>query len=136
MKKNNINTVINANAKGNNVMNNEAHIVFPYEYNRALAAKNRRNENRVTLADAMDRHNELDLDGLRCKANNLCLNMLRKGKLSNYSRNDVSRVINNASLVDLIKCENQSGFNTDKLLLFVGREIAKAKKAAKKNNKK
>lgn len=135
MKKNNIHTVINANAKGNNVMNNEAHLVFPYEYNKALAAKNRHNENKVALADAMDRHNGLDLDGLRCKANNLCLNMLRKGNLSGYTRADVSRVINNASLIDLTKCENQSGFNTDKLLMFVSREIAKAKKDAKKGKK-
>lgn len=95
---------------------------------------------RKLRGEALNRHNNLNDDELRCKANNLCLNALKKGKLSNnITRPMIEKAIKECDIAILHRCEDTTGIRLERLLQEVGKIIDREKKAkekAKKNNKK
>lgn len=97
------------------------------------AKQDKKNERRSLVGDAAERHLSLDVDALRCKAINLVLNALAKGKLSfAVTRPQIESTIKGYTLKQLDACRSASGFNMDKLFISVKSSINKERKEAKK----
>lgn len=95
--------------------------------------------NKTLAGIAQQRHNAISDNERQNKAFLLCRTALQKGKLpKGYKEKDIKEVCFSALFVEaLAKCECRTGYNTDKLLSAVSKEIAMNRKAkAKKSNKK
>lgn len=97
-----------------------------------------KNETKCLKGIAQERHNAITDNERQNKAFLLCRTALQKGKLpKGYKEKDIKEVCFSSLFIEeLRKCECKTGYNTDRLLLALSRELAIRNKSAKKNNKK
>lgn len=146
MKTMNINEVVNANGKQTICKVNNVKIRFSFtaakkHFTSGLTRKINeiegrwiaKNEQKTLVGIAQERHNAISDNERQNKAFLLCRTALQKGKLpKGYKEKDIKEVCFAASFVEnLRKCECRTGYNTDKLLLAVSKEIARNRKNRK-----
>lgn len=137
MKTLTIHDLINANASAKRLNAKKAaehYKVFKYT---CLAIEGRilqKNEKSALYGVAMEKHNSLDRENRVNKAQVLCLNGLKNGKLPfKTTKNEIIEAIKimNAN-GDLEKCEQTTSYNMDKLYRSLDRTIVRLRKQNRK----
>ena len=142
-KKLNINEVVNMNGKRTICKVNGVAVRFSFDaakkhftvgLSRKIATIEGRwlakNEQRALVGVAMERHNMVTDSERQNKAFLLCRTALQKGKLpKGYKERDIRNIVFSAAFIEkLRKCEIRTGYNTDKLLDAISKELAKNKR--------
>ncbi len=132
-----INEVVNMNGKERKFSFHAAKLHFSSGlYNHIMKVEgNKLASEGKTYGTAQARHYSLTREELQNKAFLTCRTALQKGKLPKGVREkDIKAICFSATFIaTLEKCQIATGFNSDKLLRAIDREL---KASAKKNNKK
>ena len=135
-----INEVINMNGKEKKFSFRAAKLHYPVFYNKIMQIEgNKMQREGKTFGTAQARHYSLTREELQNKAFLTCRTALQKGKLpKGVKEKDIKSICFSAAFIaTLEKCQIATGFNSDKLLRAMDKELkASAKKNGKKNNKK
>lgn len=132
----NINEVVNMNGKERKFSFRAAKLHYPVFYNKIMQIEGRQlTKNGKVFGSAQARHYSLTREELQNKAFLTCRTALQKGKLpKGVKEKDIKAICFSASfIVTLEKCQIATGFNSDRLLRAIDKEL---KASAKKNNKK
>lgn len=132
----NINEVVNMNGKEREFSFRAAKLHYPVFYNKIMQIEgNKLQRDGKTFGTAQARHYSLTREELQNKAFLTCRTALQKGKLpKGIKEKDIKAICFSAAFVaTLEKCQIATGYNSDKLLRAIDKEL---KSSAKKNNKK
>lgn len=136
----NINEVVNMNAKERKFSFRAAKLHYPVFYNKIMQIEGRKMiKDGKTFGTAQARHYSLTREELQNKAFLTCRTALQKGKLpKGVKEKDIKAICFSAAFIaTLEKCQIATGFNSDRLLRAIDKELkACAKKNSKKSNKK
>lgn len=136
----NINEVVNMNGKEHKFSFRAAKLHYPVFYNKIMQIEgNKLRRDGKTFGTAQARHYSLTREELQNKAFLTCRTALQKGKLpKGVKEKDIKSICFSAAFIaTLEKCQIATGFNSDKLLRAIDKELkASAKKNGKKSNKK
>lgn len=132
-----INEVVNMNGKERKFSFRAAKLHFSNGlYNHIMKVEgNKLTSEGKTYGTAQARHYSLTREELQNKAFLTCRTALQKGKLpKGIKEKDIKAICFSASFIaTLEKCQIATGFNSDRLLRAIDKEL---KASAKKNNKK
>lgn len=135
-----IDEVVNMNGKEHKLSFRAAKLHYPVFYNKIMQIEGRKMiKDGKTFGTAQARHYSLTREELQNKAFLICRTALQKGKLpKGVKEKDIKTICFSAAFVaTLEKCQIATGFNSDKLLRAIDKELkASAKKNGKKSNKK
>lgn len=137
----NINEVVNMNGKERKFSFRAAKLHFSvglYSHIMKIEGNKLQKEGK-TFGTAQARHYSLTREELQNKAFLTCRTALQKGKLpKGVKEKDIKAICFSATFIaTLEKCQIATGFNSDKLLRAIDKELkTSAKKSNKKSNKK
>lgn len=135
-----INEVVNMNGKERKFSFRAAKLHYPVFYNKIMQIEgNKMQREGKTFGTAQARHYSLTREELQNKAFLTCRTALQKGKLpKGVKEKDIKSICFSATFIaTLEKCQIATGFNSDKLLRAIDKELkVNAKKNDKKSNKK
>ena len=133
----NINEVVNMNGKEHKFSFRAAKLHFTIGLHNLImrAEGNKMISDGKTYGTAQARHYSLSREELQNKAFLTCRTALQKGKLpKGVKEKDIKAICFSALFITTLeKCQIATGFNSDKLLRAIDKEL---KASAKKNNKK
>ena len=132
-----IHTLINANAKAKRFNAKEAAKHYKHFKHICLSVEGRilqKTQKTAIFGSAMEKHNSLDDETRVNKAQVLCLNGLKNGKLPfKTTRNEIITAIKiMAANGDLAKCEQMTSYNMDKLYKKLDSTIIRVRKIGRK----
>lgn len=135
-----INEVVNMNGNERKFSFRAAKLHYPVFYNKIMQVEgNKMQRDGKTFGAAQARHYSLTREELQNKAFLTCRTALQKGKLpKGIKEKDIKAICFSAAFIaTLEKCQIATGFNSDKLLRAIDKELkTSAKKNSKKSNKK